>query len=640
MALNFSGNKFNIYHSLAKPSLPKSHYLSFINKFRKLNILEDYLSFNAKINDDNVNIRLAAVKDLCRLMAQRKLAKPRNTVRLELALTQNFNEQTKAEQLKIIEAFRQLSFNSSFMVRYYLKQLNLVEVAETGYKQLIYDDYVKLSNYKNATLLVLAAFKQGLSKFTIAAAGLSHKEALGEALEVAALLKLEVNLALQFNLREEGRQVSYLAVLPYLAGAQQFYHYLTLNDLALQRFFNELQNDEQRQLAYLKKSIERFNRLFLPNFNEGYSGEPFCQLAPLSSEKLLTANAGAISLAEELAGNYRTIVKRRLLFMEERLMNTGNSHSHWDYASLQGRLRELKTNLAAIDSKQLAKEYFIAKSYDELYAPLMSLRKLAPALHKAGLNVRLLNPLQLAGAWQFIEKNSGFIDELELFYAAGENSLDDLAELSQKITAYNETAAKPFKLCCGSGGEELGFTAEGNLSNKDKKLRRALPPFTGNLINPKAGTIYSLASIKDKSKRPVTLNPIFYGLNLLAHTINSPLRNIINLKKTLKFWQANFTVMLNEQGNKYLNTLDALYLYSYNNLARLAFKRQDKPSLVSWHNLLAGYHNRTENSKMLAFIILNYNHEEAGYLVKLFAGRGKMLNYLNLQVKDDGELPK
>jgi len=276
-------------------NIPKSHPRGFIKEFqkRRVTIVELYLYILNNLSSEKYNDRLKSLRLIYTESFHSKALKmPLNTARVQIALMKMAikEKHNKRKQLEYIRDFSISSYGLSNDIRRYLKILDIIEVPETGEQlkdlNLGWDHHVHdNSSYgrKNPCQLLLDAFIKGLSEITIVYNSISHPEIISEAVEAGNILGIKVNIGLEFSEGKQNKRYHYIFKLNNISNAKELKKYFSDNKEKLNFLTTGLEKNQKNRIESLKKLINNFNKIFLPNLNQDYQKNSIYYIKPIKN---------------------------------------------------------------------------------------------------------------------------------------------------------------------------------------------------------------------------------------------------------------------------------------------------------------------------------------------------------------------
>ncbi len=273
---------------------PVSHPAGFtrIITKRRLTIAEAYVKLVSLSSSDNYEERLEALRVLMHNVKRAKnLSMPLNTARVQIALMKECVKQVddRRRQHELMGEFSRASYGQASVIRRLLRELNLIEVPETGQalkdSGLGWDDHVHDSlteGRKSPSQLVLDAFIKGISRITVAYYDLAEVETYEEVLRAGEILGVEVKIGIEFSVGKAYERMHFMYVPPQDGSFKSLVGFFEDNAEKLSTFIEGLHYNAEKRKELVASLLEDFNRSGLVQFNEGYQDQPILTLQPLS----------------------------------------------------------------------------------------------------------------------------------------------------------------------------------------------------------------------------------------------------------------------------------------------------------------------------------------------------------------------
>jgi hypothetical protein len=450
---NLVVNRLSFYHGLYKmrrwlnagidrlesiESFPESHPRGFIKKFRKrrISIVESYAKIIGFLESDKYNERLDALKLLARhVLHSRSLEMPLNTARVQLALMKEAvkNRDNKRVQLERLRDFSVSSFGKPKFIRKYLKELNIIEVPETG--QQLKDLYMGWDSHvhdnssygrKTPTQLIIDAFIKGISQLTVVYNTLSEPEIIKEAIEAGHILGITVNIGLEFYVGGGDNRFHYIYLLPHFENKKELNYYLKSKKEDLNVFIRGLEEVRKNRVLAITAAIQNFNLTHRPKINHGYPKGSIYYLEKLAlkdiEEIVPLKHVNRMHLGEFLYTKYQPVLFNRVLMLKARKKRgdslfKNNRISQQEYISLQDRYEAARKEYRELNPETLRLKYFAhPKVIDDLPAVFNRLKD----VFKGGeyrKNIKIIHPLEhgFTPAITVILENYQYIGHAEIY---------------------------------------------------------------------------------------------------------------------------------------------------------------------------------------------------------------------------------
>lgn len=450
---NLVVNRLSFYHGLYKmrrwlnagidrlesiESFPESHPRGFIKKFRKrrISIVESYVKIIGFLESDKYNERLEALKLLARhVLHSRSLEMPLNTARVQLALMKEAvkNRNNKRVQLERLRDFSISSFGKPKFIRKYLKELNIIEVPETG--QQLKDLYMGWDSHvhdnssygrKTPTQLIIDAFIKGISQLTVVYNTLSDPEIIKEAIDACHILGITVNIGLEFYIGGKDKRFHYIYLLPHFENEKELNHYLESKKEDLNVFVRGLEEARKNRILAITDAILNFNLNHLPKINNGYQKGSIYYLEKLSlkdiNEIIPIKHATRMHLGEFLYTKYQPVLFNRVLQLKAQKkwsdhLYKNNRISRQEYINIQNRYEAARKEYRELNPETLRLKYFAnSKAINELPAVFSRLKD-AFKREEYRKNIKIIHPLEhgFTHAVTLILENYRYIGHAEIY---------------------------------------------------------------------------------------------------------------------------------------------------------------------------------------------------------------------------------
>lgn len=450
---NLVVNRLSFYHGLYKmrrwlnasvdrlesiERFPESHPRGFIKKFRKrrISIVESYAKIIGFLESDKYNERLDALKLLARhVLHSKSLEMPLNTARVQLKLMKEAvkNRDNKRVQLERLRDFSISSFGKPKLIRNYLKELNIIEVPETGQQlkdlHMGWDSHVHdNSSYgrKTPTQLIIDAFIKGISRLTVVYNTLSEPEIIKEAIEAGHILGITVNIGLEFYVGGGDKRFHYIYLLPHFKNENDLNDYLESKKEDFNVFIRGLEEVGKNRVLAITAAIENFNLIHRPKINHGYPKGSIYYLEKLALKDIQDIvplkHVNRMHLGEFLYNKYQPVLFNRVLQLKAQKKRSdslykNNRISRLEYISLQERYEAARMEYRELNPETLRLKYFAhPQAIKELPAVFNRLKD----VFKSGeyrKNIKIIHPLEhgFAPAITVILENFQYIGHAEIY---------------------------------------------------------------------------------------------------------------------------------------------------------------------------------------------------------------------------------
>ncbi len=453
--MSFSGSMWqvrrwlntSIDHPETIGKIPDSHPRGFAKMFRKrrISIVEFYVSIIGFLGSNKCSERLSALRMLTHQVLHSKSIKmPLNTARVQMALMKEAvkSRENKRAQMERLRDFSASSFGHPRVIRRYLKEMNIIEVPETGAPlkdlHMGWDPHVHdNSSYgrKNPTQLIIDSFIKGLSEITIVYNTLEHIEIINEAIEAGSILGISVNIGLEFSIGEVGNRYHYIYLFPHFANVIEFVDYLDSKDDAYDVFLKGVAQIQKNRVQSIEDFIHNFNITHLPKINEGYKEGTIYYLNPLQladiNDIIPYQHATRMHLGELLYDHYQPVLYNRVLYLKAQkkicdCQHRDNQMSEWEYRNLLKKYESTRQEYGELNQDKLLSLYFPLSSGFEVKTVFANFSDAFPSLpaqngdavlFRFRENIKMIHPLKygFARAVKTIMENFNFIGHTEIY---------------------------------------------------------------------------------------------------------------------------------------------------------------------------------------------------------------------------------
>ncbi len=422
-------------------AFPESHPRGFIKKFKKrrITIVEAYLTILSFLESDKCRERLEALKLLTdQVLHSRALNMPLNTARVQLALMKEAikNRDNKRPQLERLRDFSICSFGQSKYIRKYLKELNIVEVPETGLPlkdlHMGWDSHVHdNSSYgrKTPTQLVIDAFIKGISEISVVYNSLSHIEIIGEAIEAGRILGITVNIGVEFSVGNEGNRFHYIYQFPHFERKDEFKHFFRDHKKGLATFITGLRENQDNRIQSIESLLENFNRVHLPRLNKGIPQGSLYHLEPLQLSDIRAViplqHATPMHLGELLFYRFKMVLFNRVMYQKSLVQLSKTQYkadqiSGWEFRNIERKFHKIRDQYKVLNPESLRLKYFSDASIAEYKSAFTSLEEIFPTTTHRNLvenRIKIVQPLEhgLEAAIRNLLANCRFIHHAEIY---------------------------------------------------------------------------------------------------------------------------------------------------------------------------------------------------------------------------------
>jgi len=389
--LSFSGSMWqirrwlntSIEHPETIDKYPDSHPRGFVKMFRKrqVSIVESYVKILSYLGSNKCIERLSALKLLVQqVLHSKSIQMPLNTARVQMALMKEAvkHKDNQRVQMERLRDFSVSTFGKPRVIRRFLKELNIIEVPETGEElkdlNMGWDPHVHdNSSYgrKNPTQLIIDAFIKGISEITVVYNTLNHIEIINEAIEAGRILGIKVNLGLEFTVGEAGSRFHYIYQFPHFKNILEFVDYLDNQKAPLDNFFKGIEDNQKNRLHAIEELIDNFNTTYLPRLNEGYKEGTVYYLEKLKLSDIdniiPVRHATRVHLGELLYMKFQPVLYNRVLYQKSvkrysDAQRKANELSEWEYGNILKRYETTRQEYRELSPEKLLSTYFPSAS--------------------------------------------------------------------------------------------------------------------------------------------------------------------------------------------------------------------------------------------------------------------------------------
>lgn len=360
---------------------PISHPAGFARLItkRRLTIAEAYIRLISHSQSKSYVERIEALQVLMHhVWHSKNLSMPINTARVQIALMKNAVKMrgNQRAQLELMSDFARASYGQTSVIRRLLRELDLIEVPETGEDlakmQLGWDDHVHDSmteGRKSPSQLVLDAFIKGISRITVAYYDVAERQTYEEVFLAGQILGIRVQIGIEFSVGKKYQRTHFLYIPPQGWQFEALGQFFDENEQKLAPFWEGLQENSARRHATVNTLLEKFNHTGLPKFNESYADLKTLQMEPLSWESVervtSKGQANRIHLGQLIYQAMKPVALKRVLYLKNQ------------YRSLQRRAK--KDASTAWEAERCYKRYESARhAYEELTPSLCAEKFIAP----------------------------------------------------------------------------------------------------------------------------------------------------------------------------------------------------------------------------------------------------------------------
>lgn len=403
---------------------PISHPAGFVRLLtkRRLTIAEAYIKLISHSQTASYGERIEALQVLVHhIWHSKNLSMPINTARVQIALMKNAVKMrgNRRAQLELMSDFSRASYGQTSVIRRLLRELDLIEVPESGedlaQMELGWDDHVHDSmteGRKSPTQLVLDAFIKGMSRITVAYYDVADRQLYEEVFLAGQILGIRVQIGIEFSVGPKFDRTHYLYIPKQGAEFAALNSFLDDNAQALAPFWDGLKENALRRHNTVTELLDTFNHDGLPKFNEPFGDMAVLQMAPLSWESVEAmagkGQANRIHLGQLIYQSMRPVALKRVLYLknqyralEQRAKK--DASASWEADRCYSRYEHALQEYDALTPALCAEKYIAPQKqidYDSVFADEAAI---LPLLNKCGGYVVFIHPLS-HGLQRGIEK--------------------------------------------------------------------------------------------------------------------------------------------------------------------------------------------------------------------------------------------
>ncbi len=417
---------------------PISHPAGFARLVtkRRLTIAEAYIKLVSLCQSPDYMSRIEALQVLVHhVWHSKNLSMPLNTARVQIALMKNAVKKrgNRRAQLELMSDFARASYGQTSVIRRLLRELDLIEVPETGENlsamKLGWDDHVHDSmteGRKSPSQLVLDAFIKGISRITAAYYDIASQQTYEEIFLAGKILGIRVQVGIEFSVGQKYARRHYLYVPPqgYEYGCLR--RFLDENETRLAPFLQGLQENAARRHATVVDLLNVFNRTGLPKFNESYSELDALQMAPLSWESVenvtTKGQANRIHLGQLIYQTMRPVALKRVLYLKNQYRSLSNRAMHdasasWEAERCLGRFEKARREYEELTPALCAEKYIAPQKQIDYDSAFGDEDDILPRLSQCGGYIVFIHPLSqgLQKSIDILFRQYKYLTDIEVF---------------------------------------------------------------------------------------------------------------------------------------------------------------------------------------------------------------------------------
>lgn len=393
---------------------PISHPAGFVRLLtkRRLTIAEAYIRLVSNAQSTGYVERIEALQVLVHhIWHSKSLSMPINTARVQIALMKNAVKMrgNRRAQLELMSDFARASYGQPSVIRRLLRELDLIEVPETGEDlakmSLGWDDHVHDSmteGRKSPSQLVLDAFIKGMSRITVAYYDVAERETYEEIFLAGRILGIRVQIGIEFSVGPKRERLHYLYVPPQDWDFEKLNHFLDENESRLAPFWNGLKENAIRRHETVSSLLDTFNRNGLAQFNEPFADLEVLQMAPLSWESVekvtQKGQANRIHLGQLIYQVMRPIALKRMLYLKNQYRTLKNradrdASSSWEAERCLQRYQHALKEYEDLTPTLCAEKYIAPQKQVDYDSAFESEADILPILNECGGYIVFIHPL-------------------------------------------------------------------------------------------------------------------------------------------------------------------------------------------------------------------------------------------------------
>ena len=416
---------------------PISHPAGFVRLItkRRLTIAEAYIRLVSHSKGVRYVERIEALQVLMHhVWHSKNLSMPINTARVQIALMKNAVKLRgdRRAQLELMSDFSRASFGHVSVIRRLLRELDLIEVPETGedlaQMHLGWDDHVHDSmteGRKSPSQLVLDAFIKGISRITVAYYDVADPQTYEEVFLAGHILGVHVQIGIEFSVGKKCERVHYLYVPPQGHEYEALSHFLDEKAAELKPFWDGLKLNAERRHATVNTLLESFNQNGLAAFNAPYTDLDALMMQPLSWDSVehvtIKGQANRIHLGQLIYQAMRPVALKRVLYLKNlyrALSCKANSETtSWEAERCFKRYEDAQNEYEALTPSLCAEKYIAPQKQVDYDSAFAREEDILPVLAKCGGYIVFIHPLSqgLQKCMDILFKHYKYLTDIEVF---------------------------------------------------------------------------------------------------------------------------------------------------------------------------------------------------------------------------------
>ncbi len=279
--------------------------------------------------------------------------------------------------------------------------------------------------------LLLDAYARGIQDLSISYVYQIDIQWIDVGLKVAEILGLKVAFSLEFSEGKANDKAYYLIYLPRYKAVDEYKK--LIESQTFKTLCESIANARKLRVQTMKKQLEYFNKIFLPEINKDYIDQKDLQLPPLSFFQAYKHESGLptrTQLSQQLAGELAPLYKRRIQFWQQIIKNRenmviGHISPPKFLADVKKQLKNVKSNLNNLDPFKLRKVYFSREAFDH-DCEIPDLKELFRLLRESGCRIVLGQPTEIGinKMFQVIGDNLPYVTGVEVYNARHSHNRD------------------------------------------------------------------------------------------------------------------------------------------------------------------------------------------------------------------------
>lgn len=393
---------------------PFSHPAGFVRLItkRRLTIAEAYIRLLSHSQNANYMERIEALQVMMHhVWHSKNLSMPINTARVQIALMKKAvrTRGNQRAQLELMSDFSRASYGKASVIRRLLRELDLIEVPETGEElssmHLGWDDHVHDSmteGRKSPSQLVLDAFIKGISRITVAYYDATSPETYEEIYLAGRILGIEVRIGIEFSVGAKYERMHYMYIPPQGNEYEELSQFFETHKESLASFWDGLKINSQRRHETVNVLLDGFNAEGLRQFNEAFPEQKHLQMAPLSWSDIdrltIKGQATRIHLGQLIYQAMRPVALKRVLYLKNQYRDlrqhaTRDVTVSWEEERCRRRYEEARRAYEELTPSLCAERYVATQKQVDYDSVFTNEEAILPLLTACGGNIVFIHPL-------------------------------------------------------------------------------------------------------------------------------------------------------------------------------------------------------------------------------------------------------